>query len=100
MKSEYEIYMDFNNAMDQVGKLRKISGEVVGIGNDDIGGTIDNIETNWTGENSEAYVSKSKIVKGKVVSTGGDIGKVADTLEAIATRIRDAELEALRIAES
>ena len=100
MKSEYEIYMDFNNAMEQVSNLRKISSEVTGIGNDDIGGTLTSIETNWTGENSEAYVAKGNTVKTKVVGTGGDIGKVADTIQAIATRIRDAELEALRIAES
>ncbi len=100
MKSEYEIYMDFNNAMNQVSNLRKISGAVSDIGNNEIEGAIQSVQSNWTGENSDAYVAKSKTVKGKVVETGNDIGKVANTIEAIATRIRDAELEALRIAES
>ena len=100
MKSEYEIYMDFYSAMDQVAKLRTISSDVESIGTDDIGGSITSIQASWTGENSESYIAKSEMVKEKVITTGGDIGKVADTIQAIAERIRDAELEALRIAES
>ena len=100
MKTEYEIYMDFKLAMEQVNKLRTISGEVKSIGSEEIGGTISSVETNWTGENSSSYVTKSKKVETKVVNTGGDLGKVAETIEAIAERIRNAELEALRIAQS
>lgn len=100
MKSVYEIYMDFEHAMDQVQKLRTISKNVDTIGNEGIGGAIKTIKSNWTGENSDDYIEKSLRVEGKVKKTGADIGLVADRIETMAIRTRDAELRALEIANN
>ena len=100
MKTMYEIFMDFDNAMDQVEKLRNISKSVDTIGNDGVGGSIRTIKGCWTGENSDDYIEKSQIVEGKVKKTGSDIAIVADRIESIAIRTRDAELRALAIAET
>ena len=98
MRTEHEIYMDFDRAMEQVGKLRAIAKDVESIGNDDVGGTKKSIQKDWTGDNSVAYVEKVEIVEGKIKDTGKDIRTVADTIETIAINTRDAELEAIEIA--
>ena len=98
MRTEYEVYMDFDRAMEQVGKLRQIAKDVDAIGNDDVGGTKKSIQKDWTGDNSVAYIEKVEIVEGKIIDTGKDIIRIADAVETIAINTRDAELEAIAIA--
>ncbi len=99
MKTEWQIQMDYNKAMDAARRLRGIA---TGMDNEanDMDRTINAINRAWDGENSEKYIAKGYQVKNKITATSAGIRRVADAIEQIATRTRDAELAAIRIAEN
>ena len=98
MKTQYEIYMDFRAAIDQVQELRSIASSMESISNDQLQGTLNSVARNWQGENAEAYLTKAQGVRNKILLTAADIRKVADTIEEIAQRTYDAEIRAIEIA--
>ncbi|SFB82416.1 WXG100 family type VII secretion target [Butyrivibrio sp. YAB3001] len=96
-KTEWQIKMDFKKAMAAVNNLRKIANKLDD-NNDDFGGVINLIDNNWDGENSEKFIGKGRTIQGKISETSAGIRKTADAIEDIAKRLRDAELNAIRIA--
>ncbi|MCR4596565.1 MAG: hypothetical protein K5673_07260 [Lachnospiraceae bacterium] len=98
MKTVWQINMDFQKAMAAVERLNAIASGLESNA-DNLGTTIDSIDRNWDGENSEAYIVKGRKVQNNISLTAGGIRQVAATVEAIAIRTRDAELAAISIAE-
>ena len=92
-----EIFINFQRAEEQVAKLRAIATKVESLGQDDMGGAIAKLKTDWTGENAEAFLLKAFKLQKKVNVTASQIRQIADTMEAMAKRIRDAELKAISI---
>ncbi|SCY71341.1 Proteins of 100 residues with WXG [Lachnospiraceae bacterium XBB2008] len=99
MKTEYEIYMNFKKAEAQVNKLRNIAQGMRSLANDDIEGTIGRIRTNWSGENSEAFLAKAQIIENKIGETANDIQRVADAIMSNAERTMRTELAAIGVAQ-
>lgn len=100
MKTEYEIYMNFKKAEAEANKLRSIARSMKSLADDDFEGTLGRIKNNWTGENSDAFVAKARVVKDKISDTSTDIQRVADTIISIAERTRKAELDAINVAKA
>lgn len=98
MKSEYQVWMDFRKAEAQAQRLRAVAMNMNNLADWRMRGALDSVRSNWEGENSEAFLAKGEILKGKIEGTGDDLRKIADTVEKIAQRTRDAELNAIRIA--
>ncbi len=98
MKTAWQIQMDFRKAMDAARKLRNIA-DSMDHNADSLGGSIDSINRNWDGENSEKYITKGNKVQGNIRTTASGIRRVAEAIEEIAIRTRDAELAAIEIAE-
>ena len=98
MRTEHEIYMDFNRAYKQAQRLRQIASRVNSLANDDVGGTLNQINQNWNGDNASAFLGKGETLKGKISKTAGDLNRVAQAIIDIATRTRDAELAAIQVA--
>jgi WXG100 family type VII secretion target len=100
MKSEHEIYMDFQKAKEQAARLRQIASNMNNVADDELGGAVTKIRSDWTGENSEAYIQEADKEKQKINKTAQDLRRVAETIETIAARIMEAELAAIRIARN
>lgn len=98
MKTAWQIQMDFKKAMDAANRLRSIASRMDSNANN-LGSTIGAIDRSWDGENSEAYQAKGRKVQDNITTTASGIRRVAEAIEEIATRTRDAEMEAIRIAE-
>ena len=98
MKTEYDIYMNFKKAETQVNKLKDIAQNMRLLANDDIEGTIGRIRSNWSGENSEAFLAKAQVVENKIAETANDIQRVADTIMSNAERTMRTELAAIGVA--
>ena len=98
MRTQHEIYMDFNRAYNQAQRLRRIAASVANLANDEVGGTLRQISQNWTGENASAFLGKGETLKGKINKTSADLYRVAQAIITIATRTRDAELAAIQTA--
>ncbi len=98
MKSEYEIYMDYNAAIRQAERLESIARKVRSMGQESMSSTFNSIRASWTGENSEAFLDKGNVLKSKVLRVADDVAKTARVIREIAERTKNAELEAIRIA--
>ncbi|WP_026517599.1 hypothetical protein [Butyrivibrio sp. MC2021] len=98
MKTEAQIYMDFKRAQAQADRLRQIASNMDNVAEDEMAGAISKVRSDWTGENADTYTSKADKEKTKVIKTAADVRRVADTIEAMAARIMQAELDAIRIA--
>lgn len=100
MRTEYEIYMDFKRVEEQIERLRGIASKMSSLALDDLAGTLQNIGNSWKGDNADTYLTKGGKVKSDIASTADEIRNTADSIEAMAIRIRDAELKAIVIAET
>ncbi|MDC7292480.1 MULTISPECIES: hypothetical protein [unclassified Butyrivibrio] len=98
MKTEAQIYMDFQKAKEQSSRLRQIASNLDNVADDEVQGAVTKIGADWTGENSDNYTGKAGNEKVKINTTAANVKKVADVIEAIAARIMQAELAAIRIA--
>ncbi len=97
MKTMWQIQMDFKKAMEAAEKLRSIARRMDDNASD-LAGTMTSINSSWDGENSELYLAKGQKVQGNISTTASGIRKVADAVERIAIRTRDAEIAAINIA--
>ena len=93
-----EIMINFAKAERQVARLRAIANKVESLSQDDMRGAITRLKNDWSGENADAFVLKAVKLQRNVHVTAAQIRSVADTMEAMAKRIRDAELKAISIA--
>ena len=99
MKTAWQIQMDFNRAMDAAKRLRSIARSMDNNATN-MGNTIRTINGSWDGENSDLYIAKGTKVQGNISTTADGIRRVADAIERIAVRTRDAELAAISIADN
>lgn len=99
MSSRASIEFDFKKACQQAGRLEELAGELQNLSNNRFGGTMQNLAASWKGENATAYLRKGTQLQSEIISTSRDLQNAASGIRAIARRIYDAEMEALRIAE-
>ena len=100
MKTEYEIYMDFRRAREQANELRVIANRMEHLSDAELGGTLRSIQQNWSGENAQKFNGKGVTLQRKINVTAADLRKVAATIDSIATRTYNNELNAVRIAKT
>ena len=98
MRTEIEIYMDFNKVEKLIEKLRQIATSMDKLSEDGMGASLTELRRNWKGDNANTFTSKGEAVKTGLDRTVADIRNTADSLEKMAMRLRDAEIENIRIA--
>ena len=98
MKTAWQIQMDFKKAMAAAAKLRGIANSMDNNAGA-LGSTLGSIDSSWDGENSEAYLAKGRKVQNNISTTAAGIRRVAEAIEEIAIRMRDAEMAAITIAK-
>lgn len=99
MKSEYQIYMNFRAAQEQVRALNRAAQQMEELADTQIENTLNRISNNWTGENADAFLEKADQVKVSILRNATDIRKIAQAVDRISTNTRNAELTAVRIAQ-
>lgn len=98
MKTEYQINMDFQKAEAQVAELKQLASQLSAVADEDLNRTLGNIAASWEGENAEAFIEKGNLLKQKITKTAGELLSAAGALHSIAENIKNAELDAIRIA--
>lgn len=99
MASRYQISMDFDQAKKKADELERIAEELGRLSGTEFADTLNNLGTNWKGDNAQAYIQKGFSLKAKMEQTVGALRASASTIRAVAKNIYDAEMEAIRIAE-
>lgn len=93
-----EIYFNYNKAMEQADELDDVAGRLAGAADRDMENILSEVGSAWRSDSSAQYLQKGRKVKGDLHTTAGNLRNIASAIRTIARRIRDAELEAWRIA--
>lgn len=99
MATKASIEMDFALAKKQAERLEELAGQLSNLSAGKFNGTLNNIATNWKGENATAYLGKGDKLQTKMSKTSSELYQIATDIRTIAKRIYDAEMAALAIAE-
>lgn len=88
------IEMDFSKAEQQASELEEIASSLNTMSDKDLGGTLDELAKNWTGDNAVKYLKKGESLQGNLETTASAIQAVADVIRRIAEEIYEAEMRA------
>lgn len=95
-----EIYFNYNQAIQQAGRLETVAKNLKKAANDTMEGILNDINSAWKSDSAPQYMKKGQKVEGDILTTAGNIENVAQAIRVIAERIKEAELEAWRIANA
>ena len=98
MSSLAEIYFNYNKAIRQASQLEGQARKLRTISGSDMQNVLQEVHSAWQSESSSAYLKKGQKVQQDVLTTSDNLNKIAQTIRTVAGIIRDAELEAWRIA--
>ena len=99
MASRASIEFDFHKAKAQADKLDSIADQLSRLADSKFGNTMQHLSSNWKGENASLYLDKGGRLQEQMDGTAGELHSIASDIRAIARRIYEAEMNALRIAE-
>ena len=98
MSSLSEIYFNYNKAIAQANRLDGIAKKMKNAANRDMQGILNDVSRAWKSDSAPQYVRKGEKVKGNIQTSSKNLEEIASTIRTSAERVRDAELEAWRIA--
>lgn len=93
-----EIYFNYSKAIRQAEKLEEVARKLRDQANDKMAEILKDVKAAWESDNSSAYLRKGVKVQGDIVTTARNLENIASAIRKIAIQIRNAELEAWRIA--
>ena len=98
MRTQKEIDIDFQMAMNEAGRLKEIAEGMGNLAKRDMADNLQSISMNWKGENASVYLRKGQELSDRIGDTASDLNDVAVLIENTARRIYEAEMRALDIA--
>lgn len=98
MSALNEIYFNYNKAIDQAKELETISKRLKTAANDTMEDILNDVHVTWKSDSTPQYIKKGQKVEDDIRTTAANLTNIAQAIRTIALRIRNAELEAWRIA--
>ena len=98
MKSDRQIYMDFQRADNTVEELRKIARETRLVAEEQLTGALNRVGASWAGENADLFLQSGERINGNAFVLADNVDKIADAIATIAEETYKKEMEAIRIA--
>lgn len=99
MSSRRTIEFDFRLARQKANELDEIAENLQNLSSNRFNNTMQNLSVAWKGESASLYLNKGQTLQEDIITTSKNLRQVASTIRAVARRIYEAEMEALRIAE-
>lgn len=100
MKSSYQISVDFHNAENQAKKLDELADRVERRVADALKTSAEELHSVWKGDSATKYLRKENEMTEQLRQIARGLRDVASDIRRVAKRTYDAEMEALRIAQS
>lgn len=100
MATKASIEFDFQQAKRQADALDQLANRLSQLSGRDFAEAMQDISTSWQGQNARLYLSKGSKLQGKMNESVKALHTVANNIRTVAKRMHDAEMNALRIAES
>lgn len=99
MKTEYQIYLDYHQAIRQANKLDELAAELEKVGGTQLQEVLERVRANWSGENADAFMSKTIVLSSQNTKNVKKLRDIASTIRKIAENTFDADMRALRISQ-
>lgn len=100
MSSLSEIYFNYNKAIKQASQLETVAKNLRRAANNTMEGILNNVNSAWKSDSASQYIKKGQKVESDICITAGNLDNIAQAIRTIARRIKEAELEAWRIANA
>ena len=94
----WEILFNYQQSIQQAGRLEDIARKVDRLANNKMGETVDGQRAAWQSDSSPRFYNKIGQVQSDIRAHADNIRKVAKSIRTIAEEIKRAELRALEIA--
>lgn len=99
MASRESIEFDFKKAKEQAEKLDEVAERLNRLSNKSFSATMQQLSSVWKGENATLYLDKGDSLQEKMNATARELQNIASDIRAVARRMYEAEMNALRIAQ-
>ena len=91
------IIFDYEATIRQVEKLEELAERLRRIADNDLEEVLSEINQGWQGENATKFLKKGDRMKGRVLTSSGDLKNIARTIRRMAYNLRQSEQEAARL---
>lgn len=98
MLSRFKIEMDYAKALMQSQKLEGLASDLENACSD-LDGSMTRLGSGWQGDEATSYRSKGGQLSEKIRANARQLRETAEAIKDIAKKIRETELENIRIAE-
>lgn len=95
-----EIYFNYEQAIRQAAQLETIAKNLRKAANNTMEDILNHVNSAWKSDSAPQYIKKGQKVEGDILTTAGNLENIAQAIRTIAERIKEAELEAWRIANA
>lgn len=100
MKSESEIRMDFQRALEQARRLDALADSMDRRTADRMGDAVEGIHSAWRGDSASRYLGKVQDLQRELRQNVNSLRAAASEVRRVARQIYEAEMRALEIAQS
>lgn len=98
MSSLAEIYFNYDKAIGQAARLEDVAKRLTNAADVTLEGILGDIHSAWKSDSTAAYLRKGEKVGEDMHVTAKNLQNIAQAIRTIAVRVRNAELEAWRLA--
>lgn len=100
MKTRAQINMNYREAMQQARDLDTLAGRIRSTANQKVEESMQLLSSGWKGNNATEFLRKYSELKSQILESAEELRSIADDIRTAARIIYNAEMEALRIAQS
>ena len=100
MSSLSEIYFHYDKAIKQAGQMETVAKKLRKAADSTVDDILNDVNSAWKSDSTPQYIKKVQKVEGDILITTGNLDNIAQAVRTIAQRIKEAELEAWRIANA
>lgn len=94
MKSENEIYLDYQRAQDVVGELRGMARDTRTIQEQDFHTALGAVRASWSGDNADEFLRRASKLDGEIGGLADSLERIAQAIEEMSQNLYDAETAA------
>lgn len=99
MASLATIKLNYRQGMEQARRLGELAEKLREEGDRQLEDMISNLNTNWKGENAQAYLIKCRRLQKNIQKNANQLSKASEVVRTIVKNTYDAEMASYRIAQ-
>lgn len=96
--TSWEIEFNYSRAIQQASQIDGVANRLSQAASRDMDGILNELSRAWKSDSAPQYIQKGQKAGNDILDISRQLKKIADAIRTIAKQVRDAELEAGRIA--